>query len=237
MMKSSAAILKIFRTVCLLFLPIFLICDAWVMVVPTSTFHNAKANTPDRHSDTTTSNVNNMNSHLYRRRSNSARLYDSTDDNTSTESTSCNVVKINDLNDMDVVVYSLARDRDDGDDENSNLFLGALQENGVLSPLSAWTDEPAFGDSIEFLVDEVDRFSLAKETEEQRKNDIDENNTIIRIHHLLSEAEVSYSARQCPRGVHNPHGEESELLYYIDQELIDQFRVNVSMKPELEILW
>jgi len=154
-------------------------------------------------------------------------------------------VKINDLNDMDVVIYSLV-DNDDDDDHVDRLYLGALQDDGSLSPLSAWTDEPAFGDSIEFLVDEVDRFSLTRETEEQRNNDENNNNNnnnnenktnIIRIHHLLSEAEVSYSARQCPRGVHNPHGEESERLYYVDQELIDQFRVTMKIKPELEILW
>lgn len=156
-------------------------------------------------------------------------------------SSSCCNVKMTELNDMDVVVYSVV------DDETKKLCLGALQEDGVLSPLSAWTDEPAFGDSVEFLVDEVDRFSLAQQTKDQRE--IDENNGVdsgddvnstknntIRIHHLLSEEELSYGARQCPRGVHNPHGEESELLYYIDQQLINRLQIPVDLKPELETL-
>ena len=29
-------------------------------------------------------------------------------------------------------------------------------------------------------------------------------------------------SRQCHRGVGNPHGEESELLYYVDQSVIDK---------------
>lgn len=146
-------------------------------------------------------------------------------------------VKLKDLQDMDVVVYSLAKNNADA--EEPQYCLGALQEDGVLSPLSAWTDEPAFGDSIEFLVDEVDRFTLARETKEQRQQDeiADDATTTIRIHHLLSEAQVSYGSRQCPRGPHNPHGEESELLYYVEQGLIDQFEIRVIVKPDLEILW
>jgi hypothetical protein len=155
----------------------------------------------------------------------------------SSENASSNNVKMSELNDMDVVVYSLI-----DDENNDKLCLGAVQEDGGLSPLSAWTDEPAFGDSIEFLVDEVDRFSLAQHTKDQRKTDCDidkdnDANHTIRIHHLLSEEEVSYSQRQCPRGVHNPHGEESEMLYYVDQQLIDKFQIRMEVKPELETLW
>jgi len=171
---------------------------------------------------------------------------------------------------MDVVVYSLEETNNNNNNnkalgeqqqqqqQQQQLWLGAIQEDGVLSPLSAWTDEPAFGDSIEFLVDEADRFLLARETQEQRQREEDEDKEIatnsnsnsnndanktttirigIRIHHLLSEAELSYGARQCPRGPHNPHGEESELLYYIDRHLIDRFRIPFTIKPELEILW
>lgn len=162
---------------------------------------------------------------------------------------SCNL-KIKELVDMDVVVYSLEEENNNKvlGEQKQQLWLGAIQEDGVLSPLSVWTDEPAFGNSIEFLVDEVDRFFLARETQEQRQREEQEeenanNNstanktTTIRIHHLLSEAELSYGARQCPRGPHNPHGEESELLYYIDQHLIDRFQIPVTIKPDLEILW
>lgn len=122
------------------------------------------------------------------------------------------------LIDMDVVIYSVK------DDTEESKFLGALQEDGSLSPLSVWTTEPAFGDSmIEFLVDEEDRFSL------------DENT--LKLHYLVDQSELSYGSRQCARGVHNPHGEESELLYYVDQGVIDKFDVKVIVKPELEILW
>ena len=120
---------------------------------------------------------------------------------------------------MDVVIYSLG--------DNSKLLLGAMQEDGVLSPLSAWSTEPAFGDSVEFLVDEADRFALVDAMKEES----------IILHHLLSEEEMSYGSRQCHRGVGNPHGEESELLYYVEQDVIDKFDLEVVIKPDLEILW
>ena len=159
-------------------------------------------------------------------------LYESSSENASTEEGNSNV-KMSELNDMDVVVYSLLDD--------DKLCLGAVQEGGLLSPLSAWTDEPAFGDSIEFLVDEEDRFTLEQETKDQLEMDSDSANNdakhTIRIHHLLSEDEVSYGQRQCPRGVHNPHGEESEMLYYVEQQLIDEYEIEMELKPELETLW
>jgi hypothetical protein len=178
------------------------------------------------------------NTNVHRNLPVSVRLHGSSSENASIEeSNSSSTVTMSQLNDMDVVVYSLLNDGDGG--ERSKLCLGAVQEDGVLSPLSAWTEEPAFGDSIEFLVDEVDRFSLAEQTNDQRKADDGDERTseTIRIHYLLSEDEVSYSMRQCPRGVHNPHGEESETLYYVDQQLIDQFQIRMDLKPELETLW
>ncbi len=126
-------------------------------------------------------------------------------------------VVLDSLIDMDVVIYS------NKDDESETKLLGALQEDGSLAPLSAWTTEPAFGKSIEFLVDEEDRFSL--DTKE------------VRLHYLLQESELSYGSRQCHRGLGNPHGEESELLYYVEQSIIDKFDVKVPLKPDLEILW
>ena len=132
-------------------------------------------------------------------------------------SLSAKALDIDSLMDMDVVVYSIK------DDEEERKNLGALQEDGTFSPLSVWTTEPAFGESIEFLVDEEDRFSL------------DANR--ITLHHLIDQSELSYGSRQCHRGVGNPHGEESELLYYVDQDVIDKFEINVVVKPELEILW
>jgi hypothetical protein len=129
------------------------------------------------------------------------------------------VAEIDKLIDMDVVVYSFI------DDPAETKRLAALQEDGVLSPLSAWTTEPAFGESVEFLVDEEDRFTLVDKMER------------IKLHHLVDESNLSYGSRQCHRGVGNPHGEESELLYYIDQGLIERFDAKFDVKPELEILW
>ena len=171
------------------------------------------------------------------------------------------VMQLSELNDMDVVIYSLASSATDAAATDATapepeLRLGAM-EDGVFSPLSAWTDEYAFGTSIEFLVDDVDRFALKEIqiTQQQQQQDQQNstnndtntdndasNNTNIRIHYLLSSEaetdEISYGARQCPRGVHNPHGEESELLYYIDYDtVIQKFQIELTLKPELEILW
>jgi hypothetical protein len=144
------------------------------------------------------------------------------------------------LVDMDVVIYSLLPSAYDGNDNknrninadtNNNspqltiLRFAAIQEDGVLSPLSAWTTDPAFGTSVELLVDEADRFVLSRCMDK------------VRLHHLLSEEELSYGSRQCHRGVGNPHGEESELLYYVEQDVINRFQVVVDIKPHLEILW
>lgn len=132
-------------------------------------------------------------------------------------SLSAESIELDSLMDMDVVVYSIK------DDKEQKKLLGALQEDGVFSPLSVWTTEPAFGESIEFLVDEEDRFALDPAT--------------ISLHHLVDPSELSYGSRQCHRGVGNPHGEESELLYYVDQEVIDKFEIKLIIKPDLEILW
>ena len=178
-------------------------------------------------------------------------------------------VKIDDLIDMDVVIYSLVENNQNNDDDSSSsnnnndsnrLYFGAMQEDGIISPLSVWSTEPVFGESLEFLVDEEDRFSL-QQKQFVTSDSITSTSTggsTIRIHHLLTEAEVSYSNRQCQRGVGNPHGEESELLYYIPQHVIDQYNnspnpnqsdpqnpptesqqqmLHISIKPDLEILW
>lgn len=129
------------------------------------------------------------------------------------------------LIDMDVIIYCF-KDRDDGTSfQKEIMYLGAVQEDGTLSPLSTWTTEPAFGTSLEFLVDEADRFALTNRMEE------------IRLHTMVPESQLSYGSRQCHRGVGNPHGEESEILYYVDQQVIDKYRIGVTIKPHLEILW
>eukprot|EP00535_Pseudo-nitzschia_heimii_P010666 CAMPEP_0197177616 /NCGR_PEP_ID=MMETSP1423-20130617/3163_1 /TAXON_ID=476441 /ORGANISM="Pseudo-nitzschia heimii, Strain UNC1101" /LENGTH=287 /DNA_ID=CAMNT_0042627191 /DNA_START=111 /DNA_END=974 /DNA_ORIENTATION=+ len=259
---SSSSSRRIFRTA--LSLPLLLVvvlsmrADAWSVSVGSPigrvvrTTETAAAVTPLRFSRG--DDDDDLRRRRRHHRPSSVLLRESPSDaaTASAEEESRGVVRISDLNDMDVVVYSLpggeGNDDDDGDEE---LRLGALQEDGVLSPLSAWTDEFAFGESIELLVDEEDRFALRQRTSDQREaegtivdgdadgdtRDDDDDDHPIRIHHLLSEEEVSYGQRQCARGVHNPHGEESELLYYVDQRIIDRFGIGMELKPELETLF
>lgn len=116
--------------------------------------------------------------------------------------------------DMDVVIYSLPNEE--------NRKIGAVQEDGVLAPLSVWSDDPVFGDSLEFLVDEEDRFPGIEDCT---------------IHELVPQEALSYGSRQVGggKGPGNPHGEESELLYYVEQRIVADMELTV--KPHLEILW
>ena len=145
------------------------------------------------------------------------------------------------LIEMDVVIYSIKKDDDTVDETRQrrpNYCLGALQENGFLAPLSAWTTEPAFGHSLEFLVHEDDRFALVDASAATTvSGDNGTDKAVLQLHYRLDQSELSYGSRQCHRGVGNPHGEESELLYYVDQSVVDKFEIQVVLKPELEILW
>jgi hypothetical protein len=122
------------------------------------------------------------------------------------------------LMDMDVVIYS------DKNDYGGVRRLAAVQEDGGLAPLSAWTEEPAFGTSIEFLVDEEYRFPAL------------EHDKII-IHSVVPQDALSYGSRQVGGGMGpgNPHGEESEMLYYIEENLLKDITYDVN--PDLEIFW
>jgi hypothetical protein len=126
----------------------------------------------------------------------------------------------NNLADMDIVIFTKKSDP-------KVLHLGAIQEDGTLAPLSAWTREPAFGSSIEFLVDEEDRWLDDLEFDK------------VNILGILGEDVISYGSRQVGggKGPGNPHGEESELLYYIDNRVVEENSIDVVLKPELEILW
>ncbi|EEC44170.1 predicted protein [Phaeodactylum tricornutum CCAP 1055/1] len=127
-------------------------------------------------------------------------------------------IEVDSLLEMDVVVYSLQND------ENKTERLGAVQEDGTLSPLSVWSVEPAFGDSLEFLVDEEDRFpGLTAED--------------VIVHRIVPQESLAYGSRQVGGGMgpSNPHGEESELLYYVDENIITN--IELIVKPELEIFW
>eukprot|EP00551_Chaetoceros_affinis_P002544 CAMPEP_0203659494 /NCGR_PEP_ID=MMETSP0088-20131115/52213_1 /ASSEMBLY_ACC=CAM_ASM_001087 /TAXON_ID=426623 /ORGANISM="Chaetoceros affinis, Strain CCMP159" /LENGTH=153 /DNA_ID=CAMNT_0050521539 /DNA_START=130 /DNA_END=591 /DNA_ORIENTATION=+ len=128
----------------------------------------------------------------------------------------------NSLMDMDIVIYRI---KDDPTPQKT--YIGAIQEDMTLAPLSAWTKEPAFGNSIEFVVDEEDRWM----------KELEFDNVI--IERLLSEDLFSYGSRQVGggKGLGNPHGEESELVYYIENEVLEAKGVEIPIKPELEIMW
>ena len=121
---------------------------------------------------------------------------------------------------MDCFVFS--RNNNDNGDGETKLELGVLEES-VLQPICSWTTEAAFDDYIEFVVDEEDRYTI----------DVKD----VTIHSLIPGDALSFGSRQVGggKGPGNPHGEESELLYYIRQEALEGLEVVV--KPELEILW
>lgn len=127
-------------------------------------------------------------------------------------------IDLDSLMEMDCFVYS----RNDSSEENKKLELGVLEE-GVLQPICAWTMEEAFDDYIEFVVDEEDRYTV----------DVKD----VTIHSLIPSDSLSYGSRQVGggKGPGNPHGEESELLYYIRKEALEGLEVTI--KPELEITW
>ena len=133
-------------------------------------------------------------------------------------------VDFDSLLDMDVVLFK----RRNG--EKEELELGAMQEDGTVAPISAWSLESAFAsgssDSIEFLVDEEDRFPGLTADD-------------IIIVSVVDESLISYGSRQVGggKGPGNPHGEESELLYYVERSVIEKDDVDVVIKPQLEILW
>ena len=133
-------------------------------------------------------------------------------------------VDFDSLLDMDVVLFKRR------DSEKEELELGAMQEDGTVAPISAWSLESAFAsgssDSIEFLVDEEDRFPGLTADD-------------VVIVSVVDESLISYGSRQVGggKGPGNPHGEESELLYYVERSVIEEDDVEVVIKPELEILW
>ena len=119
------------------------------------------------------------------------------------------------LMEMDCVIFSR---------NNAKTKELAVLEEDMLQPISAWTMEEAFDDYVEFVVDEEDRGTIS----------LDDN---IQIYSLIPEDSLSYGSRQVGggKGPGNPHGEESELLYYIRKGSLEGIEVNV--KPELEITW
>ena len=128
-------------------------------------------------------------------------------------------IDVESLLEMDCFVFSR---NNQNETSPKKLELGVLEES-VVQPICAWTTEAAFDDYIEFVVDEDDRYSL--------------NAQDVTVHSLIPADSLSFGSRQVGggKGPGNPHGEESELLYYIRQDALEGLEVIV--KPELEILW
>jgi hypothetical protein len=160
--------------------------------------------------------------------------------------TTANVVDFDSLLDMDVVMFEKIVNEDDDHDRNDNCdpdntsptnaattgrrsYLGAMQDDGTIAPLSTWIDEPLCGtSSMEFVVDKMERYPGYV-------------NATVRNVRVIPEQYIYYGSRQVDggKGADNPHGELSELLYYVDAQYIDTMRPDLSIvvKPYLEILW
>ncbi|KAL3811335.1 hypothetical protein ACHAXA_007400 [Cyclostephanos tholiformis] len=110
------------------------------------------------------------------------------------------------------------------------LELGAVQENGSIAPLSAWTGESAYAttanDMMAFVVDEIHQFPGLT------SNDV----MILDVPSMSSSPSyVDYGSRQVGggKGPGNPHGEESELIYYVDRAVVEGlYRVLTKMTPD-----
>jgi hypothetical protein len=148
---------------------------------------------------------------------------------------------------MDVVLYtpslsankSFRETRGDPVDTHTNMgttgpdqvYVGAMQEDGQLVPLSVWKTEPVFDSYLEFLLDDEDLYgSHGSETLPTP--------TSCRIVSFVPPDAISYGSRQVGggKGPGNPHGEESERLYYVDQSVLPS-NVRLLVKPHLEITW
>ena len=145
---------------------------------------------------------------------------------------------------MDVVIFQRRNSDGANNDENNikkqslELELGAFQENGSIAPLSTWSLESAYtsglNDMMEFLVDEEDLLPGLTPDD-------------IEVLQVLDGSVVGYGSRQVGggKGPGNPHGEESELLYYVDRSVVEgeyevegeSAEVNVVVNPALELLW
>jgi hypothetical protein len=125
-----------------------------------------------------------------------------------------------DLQEMDVVIFSYKRYP-----SSRKRQLGAVQEDGRITPVCVWTMEPAYGDSLEFLVHENDLPGFAVQE--------------VHIHSVVPQSALYYGSRQVGGGMgpDNPHGEISERLYYVDRSVVLKDDIEVVLRPELEIFW
>jgi hypothetical protein len=127
---------------------------------------------------------------------------------------------------------------------SSSIELGAVQENGNIAPLSTWTLESAYtsaiNDMMEFVVDEEDLFPGLQFDDD------------IQVLSVLTGDVVGYGSRQVGggKGPGNPHGEESEIIYYVDRSVVEGryaimgeedgeevLKIDVVVNPGLEHLW
>lgn len=136
---------------------------------------------------------------------------------------------------MDVVLFQRQNT-----ENPTSIELGSVQENGNIAPLSTWTLESAYtsaiNDMMEFVVDEEDLFPGMTS----------EEITVLRV---LDSDVVGYGSRQVGggKGPGNPHGEESEIIYYVDRAVVegvysiegddDVLKIDVVVNSNLEHLW
>lgn len=131
---------------------------------------------------------------------------------------------------MDVVIFRLLKS--DGGDDADQLEFGAVQEFGTIAPIVTWTLDSvmANSDTLEFLVDEERPRYPESEVE---------------VVSVFPENVIGYGSRQVGggKGPGNPHGEESEALYYLERSAVEEGcaesvgKLEVVVKPELEIMW
>lgn len=142
---------------------------------------------------------------------------------------------------MDIVLFQRRILTDET--EPKKLELGTLQETGTIAPLSAWTTESSYtsgtNDMMEFVVDEEDMFPGLTSDD-------------IRILERLDGSDINYGSRQVGggKGLGNPHGEESEILYYVDRSVVEgvydldvadsklsEVGIELVINPSLEVMW
>lgn len=148
-------------------------------------------------------------------------------------------VLFHDLMIMDVVLFQRRgsiHNNGEANESSQMLELGAVQENGSVAPLSTWTLESSYtssvNDMMEFVVDEEDLVPGLTDDD-------------IRVFRVVDGSMIGFGARQVGggKGVGNPHGEESELVYYIDRRVVEgvygeeKTTIDVVVNPSLEHLW
>lgn len=162
---------------------------------------------------------------------------------------------------MDVVLFQRRRRQKNSTTTTPStiLELGAIQENGSIAPLSTWTLESAYtsasNDMMEFVVDEEDLFPGLRVFDDSKEgdDDDDDDNNSISVLSVLSGEVVGYGSRQVGggKGPGNPHGEESEMIYYVDRSVVEGryvmegrrddnevvLTIDVVVNPGLEHLW